>query len=142
MPAANRANPIPLFTTDPFFLSGCQPGEIPEAATHIGNPCRDCAIKFPTYFGVLVANRKGNERRAFAKCTLEEGFGGGLVCWRSAAHNKLENLRRMLYTIALALIIAWLLGIVSSYTLGGFIYILLVVAIVLILIRFFQGKRV
>jgi hypothetical protein len=48
----------------------------------------------------------------------------------------------MLYTIALALIIAWLLGIVSSYTLGGFIYILLVVAIVLILIRFFQGKRV
>lgn len=48
----------------------------------------------------------------------------------------------MLYTIALVLIIAWLLGIVSSYTLGGFIYILLVIAIVLILIRLIQGKRV
>ncbi|HEX3720940.1 MAG TPA: lmo0937 family membrane protein [Verrucomicrobiae bacterium] len=48
----------------------------------------------------------------------------------------------MLYTIALVLIIAWLLGIVSSYTLGGFIYILLVVAIVLILIRLIQGRRV
>lgn len=48
----------------------------------------------------------------------------------------------MLYTIALVLIIAWLLGIVSSYTLGGFIYILLVVAIVLILIRLIQGRSV
>ncbi|HEX4120301.1 MAG TPA: lmo0937 family membrane protein [Verrucomicrobiae bacterium] len=48
----------------------------------------------------------------------------------------------MLYTIALVLIIAWLLGIVSSYTLGGFIYILLVIAIVLILIRLIQRKRV
>jgi hypothetical protein len=47
----------------------------------------------------------------------------------------------MFYTIALVLIIAWLLGIVSSYTLGGFIYILLVIAIVLVLIRLIQGKR-
>lgn len=46
----------------------------------------------------------------------------------------------MLYTIALILIIAWLLGFVSSYTLGGFIHILLVVAIVLILVRLIQGK--
>jgi hypothetical protein len=48
----------------------------------------------------------------------------------------------MLYTIALVLLIAWLLGIISSYTLGGFIYILLVVALVLILIGFIQGKKV
>jgi hypothetical protein len=47
----------------------------------------------------------------------------------------------MLYTIALILIIAWLLGFVSSYTLGGFIHILLVVAIVLILVRLIQGRR-
>jgi hypothetical protein len=46
----------------------------------------------------------------------------------------------MLYTIALILIIAWLLGFVSSYTLGGFIHILLVVAIVLILVRLIQGR--
>jgi hypothetical protein len=49
---------------------------------------------------------------------------------------------RMLYTLALILIIAWLLGLVSSYTIGGFIHILLVVAIVLILVRIIQGQRV
>lgn len=47
----------------------------------------------------------------------------------------------MLYTLALILIIAWLLGFVSSYTLGGFIHILLIVAIVLILVRLIQGRR-
>ena len=48
----------------------------------------------------------------------------------------------MLYTIALILIIAWLLGLVSSYTIGGFIHILLVVAIIMILVRVVQGRKV
>jgi hypothetical protein len=48
----------------------------------------------------------------------------------------------MLYTLALILIIAWLLGLVSSYTMGGFIHILLVVAIILILVRLIQGNKV
>jgi len=48
----------------------------------------------------------------------------------------------MLYTIALILIMAWLLGLVSSYTLGGLIHILLVVAIVVILVRVIQGRSV
>ena len=48
----------------------------------------------------------------------------------------------MLWTIALILIILWLLGMVSSYTMGGFIHILLIVAIVVILIRLIQGRRV
>jgi hypothetical protein len=47
----------------------------------------------------------------------------------------------MLETIAILLIIFWLLGLVSSYTLGGFIHILLVVAIVVILVRIIQGRR-
>ena len=47
----------------------------------------------------------------------------------------------MLYTIALILIILWLLGLVSSYTMGGFIHILLVVAIVVVLVRVIQGKK-
>jgi hypothetical protein len=47
----------------------------------------------------------------------------------------------MLETIAIVLIILWLLGLVSSYTMGGFIHILLVVAIVVILIRLIQGRR-
>jgi hypothetical protein len=48
----------------------------------------------------------------------------------------------MLYTLALILIIAWLLGLVSSYTMGGFIHILLVVAIIVVLVRVIQGRRV
>lgn len=48
----------------------------------------------------------------------------------------------MLYTIALILIIAWLLGMVSSYTIGGFIHILLVVAIIMVLVRIIQGNKI
>jgi hypothetical protein len=48
----------------------------------------------------------------------------------------------MLYTVALILIIAWLLGLVSSYTIGGFIHILLVVAIIIILVRVIQGRKI
>ena len=48
----------------------------------------------------------------------------------------------MLYTLALILIIGWLLGVVSSYTLGGFIHILLVVALVLLVVRLVQGRGV
>lgn len=47
----------------------------------------------------------------------------------------------MLYTIAVVLLILWLLGLVSSYTLGGFIHILLVVAIVVILLRVISGRK-
>jgi hypothetical protein len=48
----------------------------------------------------------------------------------------------MLWTIAVILIILWLLGLVSSYTMGGFIHILLVIAIILVLLRVIQGRRV
>jgi hypothetical protein len=48
----------------------------------------------------------------------------------------------MLITIAVILIILWLLGLISSYTIGGFIHILLVVAIIMILIRLIKGKKV
>lgn len=47
----------------------------------------------------------------------------------------------MLWTIAVILIILWLLGLVSSYTMGGFVHILLVIAIVVILVRVIQGRR-
>ncbi|MFI5397716.1 MAG: lmo0937 family membrane protein [Candidatus Binatia bacterium] len=47
----------------------------------------------------------------------------------------------MLETIAIILIIGWLLGLVSSYTMGGFIHILLVIAVVVILVRVLQGRR-
>lgn len=47
----------------------------------------------------------------------------------------------MLYTIAVVLIILWLLGLVSSYTMGGFIHILLVIAVVVVLLRIISGRK-
>jgi hypothetical protein len=47
----------------------------------------------------------------------------------------------MLETVAVVLIILWLLGLVSSYTMGGFVHILLVIAVVVILVRVLQGRR-
>lgn len=46
----------------------------------------------------------------------------------------------MLYTIAAVLIILWLLGLVTSYTIGGFIHVLLVIAVVMILLRLISGR--
>jgi hypothetical protein len=48
----------------------------------------------------------------------------------------------MLYTIAVILVLLWLLGLVSSYTMGGFIHILLVIAIVVVLLRVIRGENV
>jgi len=47
----------------------------------------------------------------------------------------------VLYTLAVVLIILWLLGLVTSYTLGGFIHILLVVALIMIILRVINGQR-
>jgi hypothetical protein len=46
----------------------------------------------------------------------------------------------MLYTIAVILLILWALGLVSSYTMGGFIHVLLVVAVIVVLLRVIQGR--
>jgi hypothetical protein len=47
----------------------------------------------------------------------------------------------MLYTLAVILIVLWLLGFVSAYTLGGFIHILLVIALIVLLVGFISGRR-
>ncbi|MGD1045117.1 MAG: lmo0937 family membrane protein [Bacteroidota bacterium] len=48
----------------------------------------------------------------------------------------------MLFTIAVILIVLWLLGIVTSYTMGGFIHVLLVIAIVVVLLRVIRGRNI
>ena len=65
------------------------------------------------------------------------------MCFTIIDNRKLRKQPKklMLETIAIILIIMWLLGMVSSYTIGGFIHILLVIAIVLILVRLVQGRR-
>jgi hypothetical protein len=52
-----------------------------------------------------------------------------------------EKVSFMLYTIAVVLVVLWLLGLVTSYTMGGFIHILLVVAVVMILVNLISGRR-
>ncbi len=47
----------------------------------------------------------------------------------------------MLYTIAVILVVLWLVGLVTSYTLGGFLHILLVIAIVMVIFNLLQGRR-
>jgi hypothetical protein len=61
---------------------------------------------------------------------------------RRTAPTSAPRRRTMLETIAVILIILWLLGMVSGYTLGNFIYVLLVIAIVLFLVRLISGRRV
>jgi hypothetical protein len=48
----------------------------------------------------------------------------------------------MLYAIAVILIVLWLLGIVSGYAIGGFIHILVVIAVIMVLVNLIQGRRV
>jgi len=60
-----------------------------------------------------------------------------VVAWKKSKEKKMD----LLWTVAVILLIMWLLGLVTSYTLGGFIHILLVLAIVVVLIRVIQGRR-
>jgi hypothetical protein len=48
----------------------------------------------------------------------------------------------MLWTIAVVMLALWLLGLVSSHTMGGFIHVLLVIAVIMVLVRLIQGRRV
>lgn len=48
----------------------------------------------------------------------------------------------MLYTIAVVLLVLWLLGLVTSYTMGGFIHILLVLALIMVVVQVIQGRRI
>jgi uncharacterized membrane protein len=58
---------------------------------------------------------------------------------RQPANRLKENF--MLYTIAVILLVLWLLGLVSGYTIGGFIHVLLVIALVMVLANFISGRR-
>jgi hypothetical protein len=79
---------------------------------------RDTAHDGPTAGLVILAPRFGGLVAAFE---LEEG--------------------RMLWTIFVILLVLWLLGVVTSYTLGGFIHVLLVVAVILAIMQLLQGRR-
>ncbi|HEY3739032.1 MAG TPA: lmo0937 family membrane protein [Bryobacteraceae bacterium] len=65
----------------------------------------------------------------------------GFVNWREACNAGRQKGSKMLETIAVILLVMWLLGMVTSYTVGGFIHILLVLAIIMVLVRVIQGRR-
>jgi hypothetical protein len=69
------------------------------------------------------------------------GTGPGVDPWTSEPENELRKVYSMLYTIAVVLLILWILGLVTSYTMGGFIHILIVVAIVMVLVNLISGRR-
>ena len=79
--------------------------------------------------------------RRSRKRTAQQLLFLGSVEYGAAANAPLRR-TRMLETIAIILIVLWLLGMVSGYTLGNFIYVLLVIAIVLFLVRLISGRRV
>jgi hypothetical protein len=56
-------------------------------------------------------------------------------------HSAFSGGKEMLETIAILLIVLWALGLVTSYTMGGFIHVLLIIAVVMILLRLIQGRR-
>jgi hypothetical protein len=92
----------------------------------------------------LVIRRSQRESLPFAE-------RWGLPPWRSRypprnvstlpINTRIEKETIMLWTIAVILGVLWILGLATSYTIGGFIHILLVLAIIVVLIRLFQGRR-
>lgn len=97
--------------------------EAPPAAVWIANA------------GRVPAHAPGHHIRDCRDCRCVLGLVD-----QSAFRTEAENL--MLYTIAVILLVLWLLGVVSSTTIGGFIHILLVIAIVLVLLRVISGRKV
>jgi uncharacterized membrane protein len=60
----------------------------------------------------------------------------------SQLYKQKERILVMLFTVAVILIVLWLLGVVTSYTMGGFIHVLLVIAIVVVLLRIIRGRNI
>ncbi len=89
--------------------------------------------RYSSLFGLFIPFKR--------KVDLNAKFGG--MKRIHSGKNKFERcVINMLWTIAIVLLGLWLLGVVTSYTLGGFIHILLVGAIITVLIRVIRGKRV
>ena len=116
----------------------------------------------PAHNGSVRHRTDGKSEKPEARIVLRSGFPGVAPALRrldspaqavslvpataglTLAGDRLTGQRKaspMLYTIAVVLLILWLLGLVTSYTLGGFIHILLVVAIVMVLLNLISGRR-
>lgn len=84
---------------------------------------------------VRVADNMCSKVLLHSKVNLVAGVGS------NSSELVIERIRQMLWTIFVILLILWLLGMVTSTTLGGFIHLLLIIAIVVVLLRVIQGRR-
>jgi hypothetical protein len=66
----------------------------------------------------------------------------GLAAAEIGNHTNEERVHAMLYTLAIILLVLWVLGLVTSYTMGGFIHILLVIAIIAVLYNIISGRKI
>jgi hypothetical protein len=102
----------------------------------------------PTGELLTGSRRYRSSHRRFPAIDLRGRTWSGLQIFRELTAQALHNIpvgrrsKAMLYTIAVILLIMWLLGLVSGYTIGAFIHVLLVVAIVLFLVGLITGRRV
>gem|GEM_PF-34699 len=85
----------------------------------------------PSHFFDITNHRRANNRAPYGSVKLICCDGG----------NEHREVISMLWTIFVILLVLWAVGLVSSYTLGGFIHILLVLALVVLLIQLIQGRR-
>jgi len=77
----------------------------------------------------------------FAFVLLRSATGTEFALENVSARAPTTEEEKMLWTICVILVVLWLLGMVSSYTMGGFIHVLLVVAIIVVLLNVIQGRR-
>lgn len=100
-------------------------------------------VLIPPWVVCSLEHRQAHESEA---CVAEQTtrVAHAIVYSRPGAHclsRRIEKVNLMLYTVAVVLLILWLLGLVTSYTLGGFVHVLLVVALVMIVINLVSGRR-
>jgi Family of unknown function (DUF5670) len=89
--------------------------------------------------GLYGRLRKHRVRRGGVK--IFNSTSAAAVCQTKRDKHLTERNISMLWTIFVILLVLWLLGLVSSYTMGGFIHILLVIAVVVLIIQLIQGRR-
>ena len=88
-----------------------------------------------------MQHNHGELRRAHFR-TASRPWRASVVCTSEQRADRLRHtVASMLGTIAIVLIVLWLLGMVSSYTIGGLVHILLVVAVIIVLLQVIQGRR-
>jgi hypothetical protein len=91
---------------------------------------------------IVIKSCRATHGTSFVLCAMAGAVEIARVGRPTTGKSNNEEVYAMLYTIAVVLLILWLLGLVTSYTLGGFIHILLVVAVVMVLVNLISGRRV